>query len=107
MWEGHCDADLLKHVQDHHSADIDKVAQLLPKSATPDERSFAAYKEAISTTVRQGAPLAKYSIDQRCLYNYTQAMQEDNLDCVDLRDCRICVCGDRVTKRLSRPTAGP
>ena len=29
------------------------------------------------------------------------------MDCVDLRDCRLFLCGDRFTKGLSRATAGP
>ena len=80
QWEGQREVELSRHLQNCHSADIAKVAELLPKIAAPEERILAAYNEAISTKVRRGAPLATYSIDRRCLYNYAQAMQDDNVE---------------------------
>ena len=51
------------------------VAALLPKMHSEAEQFIAAYEEAIAVVVRRGAPLAAYSIDRRCLYNYAEFIQ--------------------------------
>ena len=83
---GNTDKDLIKHVQKTHREQLRKVTILLPPHATEEEKVWGAYNEAIATVVRQGAPLASYSIDRRCLYNYTTAVQNDKVQAL------ICFC---------------
>ena len=54
-----------------------------------EERRAAAYSEAIAVKIRQGAPLAAYSIDRRCLYNYAMACRDDQ---VEAPICFFCAC---------------
>ena len=79
-WEGTTDAELLRHVSDEHRASLKSVTALLAKSASEEERVFAAYNEAIAVGVRRGAPLAAYSIDRRCLFSYTQSISDENVE---------------------------
>ena len=58
---------LLDHVMTDHKSEIAEVACLFPLCFSEEERFAAAYNEAIAIKVRQGAPLASYSIDRRCL----------------------------------------
>ena len=57
------------HLAICHAPAVDRVAELLPKMYTVEERRAAAYNEAIATRVRKGGPTALYSIDRRCFYN--------------------------------------
>ena len=43
------------------------MADKLPLSFSIRERVASAYNEAIGVKVRQGAPLASYAIDRKCL----------------------------------------
>ena len=56
------------------------MASCLSEAHSLEERRTAAYNEAIAVLVRQGAPLAAYSIDRRCLFNYTQALSDDGVE---------------------------
>ena len=63
--------DLLAHLRVAHSEALESVASLLLAFHTEEERLIGSYNEAIAEMIRQGAPLATYSIDRRCLYNYS------------------------------------
>ena len=69
-WSGKGEAGLQGHLRAAHKDALCKVAKLLPKMHSEAEQFSAAYEEAIAVAVRRGAPLAAYSIDRRCLYNY-------------------------------------
>jgi hypothetical protein len=47
----------------------------LPEAGNAEEKIWAAYNEAIAWKVREGAPLATYSIDRRALRNYASAFE--------------------------------
>ena len=48
---------------------------------------LGSYNEAIAEVVRQGAPLASFSIDRRCLYNYTRALRDDAVESLICFSC--------------------
>ena len=48
---------------------------------------LGSYNEAIAEVVRQGAPLASFSIDRRCLYNYTRALRDDAVESLMCFSC--------------------
>ena len=68
------DIGLKSHVCTAHKGGLESVASLLPQMHSEEEQYMAAYHEGIAIVVRSGAPLATYSIDHRCLYNYTQTL---------------------------------
>lgn len=84
----HCNSDreLVRHLQHSHSPALNKVAKLISKHHSDEERMVGVYNEAISTVLRQGAPWATYSIDRRCLYNYVQAVGDNQIESL------ICFC---------------
>jgi hypothetical protein len=67
------------------------VADLLPACFPKKERIFAAYNEAIAVKVREGAPLASYSIDRRCLRKYAEATSGDQIQ-APICFVRACIC---------------
>ena len=83
------EAERLGHLALCHAPAVDRVAELLPKMYSVEERRAAAYNEAIATRVRKGAPTALYSIDRRCLYNYAQAA---TWEAVQAPICFLCAC---------------
>ena len=40
---------------------------------------MSAYMEALSIKCREGAPLAKYAIDRRSLFNYTESLKDEDV----------------------------
>ena len=51
------------------------------------EQFSAAYAEAIAVVVRRGAPLAAYSIDRRCLYNYAECLENGSPESLACCSC--------------------
>ena len=74
-WTGEDEAELHHHLRTSHRPALCHVAALLPKMHSEAEQFIAAYEDAIAVVVRRGAPLAAYSIDRRCLYNYAEFIQ--------------------------------
>ena len=87
-WQGSTDLELLKHLAQKHAAALDAVASRLPAAYSEEERRASAYNEAIAVVVREGAPLAAYAIDRRCLFNYTEALSDDGVEALELGDPR-------------------
>ena len=83
------EAKLVSHVRDAHLASIAPVADRLPGCFSPDERVAAAYNEALGFKVRQGAPLASYAIDRKCLRKASEAMSGENIEALI---CFFCAC---------------
>ena len=73
-WSGTDEVGLQDHLRTVHRDALRPVAALLPKMHSEAEQYSASYEEAIAVAVRRGAPLAAYSIDQRCLYNYASCL---------------------------------
>jgi hypothetical protein len=67
------------------------AADLLPRCFPKRERIFATYNEAIAIKVREGAPLATYSIDRRCLRKYAEATSGDQIEAPISFLC-ACMC---------------
>ena len=89
--------ELVNHVIAEHRSAVEPVAQELESrmqargdegalsgnlALCEDERAcFAsAYNEAIAVATRRGAPLASYSIDRRCLFNYCRGVNDDSVE---------------------------
>ena len=53
--------------------------------------------------LRQGAPLASFSIDRRCLYNYTRALRDDGVESLICFSCarRFPFLADRRSNDIS------
>ena len=83
------EAERLGHLALSHASAVDRVAELLPKMHSVEERRAAAYNEAIATRVRKGGPTALYSIDRRCLFNYAEAATRG---AVQAPICFLCAC---------------
>ena len=81
-WSGSRGGDLAEHLAVKHSKLLDEVAILLPVEPGRDvaddlaDRRMSAYSEAIAVVVRRGAPTATYSIDRRCLRNYSEGTSD-------------------------------
>ena len=56
---------------------------------TMDEKVIGVYNEAIALRTRQGAPLASYSIDRKCLRKAALATSGDNIQSLV---CFLCGC---------------
>ena len=80
---------LVEHLVSAHAAALQPVCALLPMVYTEPTRASAAYSEAIAVKVREGAPLASYSIDRRCLRKYAEATEGDNIQALI---CFMCAC---------------
>ena len=82
-WNGFDEMALVQHIHGKH------LAALLPGMGAyralkfvhhKDEATLAlsVYNEGIATAVRQGAPLASYSIDRRCMLQYNTHLRHEN-----------------------------
>ena len=89
-WTGVTDGELSEHLAIAHGQSFKLAMALLPRMYADDEKVWGIYNLAISYKCRQGAPLASYSIDRRCLYNYSRALQDP-----DLRMLVCLVCARR------------
>lgn len=82
-WNGSDEQDLLKHIHDTHLAALQpgmEAFRALKLVHRKDEATLALsiYNEGIATAVRQGAPLASYSIDRRCILEYNTHLMHEN-----------------------------
>ena len=80
---------LVEHVRSAHFEAVRPVCGLLPQVYSEDFRVSAAYSQAIATKVRDGAPLASYSIDRRCLRKHAEATEGENIQALI---CFMCAC---------------
>ena len=69
LWEGATSVDQISHLKTSHWKPLMAVTQLLHQPHTADEKLVGAYNAAISHKVREGARLACYSRDRRCVFN--------------------------------------
>ncbi len=92
-WTG--EKKLIQHVMESHAAELLAAANFLPKCHTLVERCVSVYNEALAEKCREGAPLATYSIDRRCLQNYVQAIGGDN---IETPICFLCACTYTLSK---------
>ena len=96
-WDEACAADgprlddekLLEHVMGARESSVLLAADLLPGCFPTKERIFATYNEAIAIKVREGAPLASYSIDRRRLRKYAETTSGDK---IQAPICFLCAC---------------
>ena len=65
---------MMAHVMDAHRARVEPVATKLLVCNSEVDRFAFAYNEAIAVKVRQGAPLASFAIDRKCLRKASDAM---------------------------------
>ncbi len=72
-----------------HRDALCEAVQELPRCYEGEERRLSVYNEAIAEKLRQGAPLASYSIDRRCLRNYSEATSNNN---IQAPICFLCAC---------------
>ena len=76
-WNGSDEMDLVEHIREKHLASLSQgmeAFRALKFVHHQDELKLALsiYNEGIATAVRQGAPLASYSIDRRCMLQYNK-----------------------------------
>ena len=77
------------HVQKEHGPLMAKAMGFLPSCFDEEERAAAVYNEAIGIKIREGAPLASYSIDRRCLRKAADVTAGENLQALI---CFSCAC---------------
>jgi hypothetical protein len=80
---------LLEHVTSAHGQKITPLADKLPQCHDSEERIAAVYNEAIGIKVRQGAPLASFAIDRKCVRRASLARDGDK---VEASICFFCAC---------------
>ena len=86
-WEGTTDDGLSCHLHSAHGNTLAKVVDIMPGSGSSGEKLVSAYNEAISTVVRQGAPLSTFSIDRRCIHNYTGFLTGQSVESLICMSC--------------------
>ena len=59
--------------------EVEEASELLSHMHSKEERVAAVYSEAIALKIREGAPLASYSIDRKCLRKGAEATSGDNI----------------------------
>ena len=67
---------LLTHIMKEHAKDLEDAVALLPECYPPEVRYMSIYNEAFAEKIREGAPLASYSIDRRALTQFSEALQD-------------------------------
>ena len=73
----------MQHIHEQHLAELQPgmdAFRALKLVHRKDEARLALsiYNEGIATAVRQGAPLASYSIDRRCMLQYNTHLMHEN-----------------------------
>ena len=71
--------EVVRHVMTEHGPAVHAASELLSPMHKEVERITAVYNEAIGINVREGAPLASYSIDRKCLRKGAEATAGDNV----------------------------
>jgi len=87
--QGSTDEELQHHVVIGHHSAVHAAAQTLPSAFNRDECMYAVYAESVAEKCREGAPIARYSIERRSLYNYAKALAGTNI-CEPI--CFVCAC---------------
>ena len=72
-----------------HAVEVEDAIGCLPRMHTQQECVAAVYNEAIAIKVREGAPLASYSIDRKCLRKGVVATAGYNVQALM---CFFCAC---------------
>lgn len=84
MWNGSDDMALIEHIhENHHDAlrPAINAFHALKSVHGKDSEAFvelSIYNEGIATAIRQGAPLASYSIDRMCMLQYNTHMKHED-----------------------------
>ena len=86
-WGGDCDRELYDHVAAAHGGALGTVVDLMPAWHPIGARREAAYNGAISIRVQQGAPLANFAIDRRCIRNFAEATHDNRVACLICFSC--------------------
>ena len=81
-WNGSDDMAFVQHIHEKHLAALTpgiEAFKALKYVNHKDEAALALsiYNEGIATAVRQGAPLASYSIDRRCILQYNMHLKHE------------------------------
>ena len=91
-WCGHDDDGLVQHLLGNHIKELgpamEKFAHL--RFVAPREKQvlvLSVYNEGLAIAIRRGAPLASYSIDRKCLREYTQHATDSNTQAAV---CHLC-----------------
>ena len=87
--ERHREKKLFEHIKKEHAEIMASAMNLLPGNATSLEKIAACYNEAIAVKTRQGAPIASYSIDRKCLRKASDTLQGNNIQALI---CSLCAC---------------
>ena len=88
-WHGSNDEELITHLEESHKEQLQPAADLLPSQYEEKLRLFSVYSEAVAVSIRTGAPFSNFSIHRRCIENYLQHSQGDNIQSLI---CGICAC---------------
>ena len=72
-WAGGCDRELYGHLGTAHGGVLGAAVDLMPAWHSVEARRAAAYNGAISIRVQQGALLANFAIDRRCIRSFADA----------------------------------
>ena len=67
------------HLKKEHGDLFQAALPCVPEYQYEEDRLHAIYNDAIAHKVRQGAPLASYSIDRRCIYDYAMCMGDGDV----------------------------
>ena len=89
IWEGDNETARLVHLKDCHSELLESAARYLPSCFSTDVKYQSVYNESIAEKIREGAPLASYSLDRRALQNFDDALDNNNI-CAPM--CFLCGC---------------
>jgi hypothetical protein len=90
-WRGNDTLSLAKHVVEDHMEDLQPAMRCF-EAVRPrviehlEVLALSVYNEGIAMAVRRGAPLASFSIDRKCLQQYTYHLT--NTDTKSL----VCMC---------------
>ena len=77
------------HLLEAHKDAFESALKLLPRMYVDEEKVAGLYNEAIGWRVRQGAPLASYSIDRKCLRKAALATGKHKIQGLV---CFLCGC---------------
>ena len=82
-WNGSDEMELVQHIHEKHLSALSpgmEAYRALKFVHRKDEATLALsiYDEGVATAARQGAPLASYSIDRRCMLQYNTHLKHQN-----------------------------
>jgi len=79
-WESDFAADLIPHLEEKHMSSLKVAADKYHPRFSTEERVVAAYNAALTKKTQEGAPLASYGIDRRCVHQYISKLGDDKTD---------------------------